>query len=469
MVSRKHFSKEKTSQAMRAWRPRHSLLNEPEPAIRSGHPGYSQSGQALPLLLVAMALGVILIAALLYAVDARLVTARVQVARAREQYAASAAVEFALAQLRNGSYCGSPGATTTFAVPVEVNGVTVMASASCVAGGAGSGLTWITQTIVTQADLNGIFCLDSSHCWAVGDAGTMLVSRDGGVTWAPETSAFPPAKNVDGIVFADLNCGWAVGDHRWKTMQWTSNGGLTWNLADLLAMKPDGMFGVAYDGVANAWGVGTGGTVARMDCAGTVQNKSVPGGADLFGVDFLDPNTGWAVGLGGAIYRTVNGAAGATTWIKQTVATTADLYSVHFESATKGWAVGAAGTIWHTTDAGATWTQQPVATTSSLRSIVFSDANTAWIVGDGGVALQSTDGGLTWAPVALPTSAALASVIFTDPTHGWIVGTDGVLLRLVPGGGPGVYDIASTANNVSVRARVAAGNGQSSVLSWQVR
>ena len=94
-----------------------------------------------------MALGVILIAALLYAVDARLVTARVQAARAREQYAASAAVEFALAQLRNGSYCEEPGATTVVHAAGQVNGVTVMASARCVAGGARGSATWVTETI----------------------------------------------------------------------------------------------------------------------------------------------------------------------------------------------------------------------------------------------------------------------------------------------------------------------------------
>ncbi len=416
-----------------------------------------------------MALGVILIAALLYAVDARLLTARVQTARSREQYAASAAVEFALAQLRNGSYCEGPGSTTVFTLPASVNGVTVSATARCVAGGASGSGTWVTQTIPTLSDLNSIFCLDSSHCWAVGDAGAMLVSTDGGVTWLPEISAFPPAKNVDGIVFANSSCGWAAGDHRWKTLQWTSDGGVTWNLADLLAMKPDGMFGVAYDGVANGWGAGTAGTVARIDCAGNVQDKSVPGGADLYGVDFVNADSGWVVGLGGSIYHTANGTAGATTWTRQTVTAAADLYSVHFATATRGWAVGAAGTIWYTANGGGIWTQQPVGTTSTLRSISFSDANTGWIGGDGGTALQSTDGGLTWLPVSLPTGATIASIYFSDPTHGWMVGTDGVLLRLVPGGGPGVYDIASTANAVSVNARVAAGGGQSSVLSWQVR
>ena len=78
-------------------------------------------------------------------------------------------------------------------------------------------------------------------------------------------------------------------------------------------------------------------------------------------------------------------------------------------------------------------------------------------------------GGSIGSPAALPIGSTVVSINFSDPTHGWIVGMDGVLLRLVPGGGPGVFDIAAAANAVSVNARVAAGGGQSSVLSWQVR
>jgi photosystem II stability/assembly factor-like uncharacterized protein len=437
----------------------------------SGCRGAGQSGQALPLLLVAMGLGVVLISSLLYAVDARLVTARVQVARAREEYAASAAVEFALAQLRNGTYCPASGATTVFTLPVSVNGVTSSATARCWTGGTGGSTTWVTQTIPTTSNLNGIFCLDASHCWAVGDSGTMLVSSNGGLTWTTQDTAFPPSRNVNGIVFGDLNCGWSVSEHNWKTVQWTANGGADWNLVNMQSLNAESMFAVAYDGVSRGWAVGSNGTVVRVDCSGNWQDKSISTEHDLYGVDFVDANNGWVVGHHGTVYRTTNGAAGTTTWTRRDPddGHDWDLYGVYFQTATRGWAVGEEGVIWYTSNAGVDWTELAVDTHHTLRSISFSDANTGWIVGDDGTLLKSVDGGLTWQEVDLPTGENLVSVNFADPTHGWIVGNHGVMYRLSSGGGPTEFDIASIANGASVNARVTAGSGQSSVLSWQVR
>ena len=245
-----------------------------------------QAGQALPLLLVAMALGVILISTLLYAVDARLVTARVQVSRAREEYAAGAAVEFALAQLRNGSYCQTPGAVTVFTLPASVNGVTSSASARCVTGPVSGGV-WVTQTIPTTADLNGIYCLDASHCWAVGDTGTMLVSTDGGVTWTPQNTAFPPPKDVDGIVFAQPQLRLGGGrapvedgamDRRWR--RHLERGGYA--IHETREHVRRGLRRGAGPGSPRGWAVGTAGAVVRVDCSGNVQEKPVPGGSDLY-------------------------------------------------------------------------------------------------------------------------------------------------------------------------------------------
>lgn len=69
----------------------------------------------------------------------------------------------------------------------------------------------------------------------------------------------------------------------------------------------------------------------------------------LYGMDFVDASTGWAVGIGGAILKT---ADGGTTWTAQTSGTTAFLYGVDFVDADVGWAVGTGGTILHTRNGG---------------------------------------------------------------------------------------------------------------------
>lgn len=424
-----------------------------------------QVGQTLPLLLIAMGLGVLVIAALLYAVDARLYTARHRVQRDQQQYAADAGVEYALGQLMTAAYCDTPGATTVFTLPAAINALMPTVSVRCVTGPLAGG-TWVTQTIDTQ-NLTDVYFVDANNGWAVGANATILHTTDGGVTWTEQQPAwqFPPAKDIDGVAFKDANCGWAVGEGNRKAVQWTNDGGVHWYLTEKV---PTGdLYAVTYDHTSRGWFVGENGEIWAIDCSGNLQDRtSTSIGHDLYGIDMISGTVGWVVGENGTIAKTSNGGA---TWVVETVGTTENFFGVYFKNSTTGWAVGEEGNIWTTSNGGTTWTRQPVTTTQKLRSISFSDANTGWIVGDGGTVLQSTDGGAHWAPFAIPNIGSLSGIYFTDPTHGWIVGSNGLLLRLAGGSSAGVYDIVSTAGDVTIAARVNASPGQSTVLSWQVR
>ncbi|MCO6492253.1 MAG: T9SS type A sorting domain-containing protein [Phaeodactylibacter sp.] len=69
----------------------------------------------------------------------------------------------------------------------------------------------------------------------------------------------------------------------------------------------------------------------------------------LMDVFFVSPSTGWAVGLSGRIFKTINGGA---DWGIQQSGTSEGLLSVFFTDTNTGWAVGAAGTILSTIDGG---------------------------------------------------------------------------------------------------------------------
>ena len=97
------------------------------------------------------------------------------------------------------------------------------------------------------------------------------------------------------------------------------------------------------------------------------------------------------------------------------------LWGVSFIDANTGYAVGGEGTILRTTDGGSTVEHgQPSGTTTWLRDVCFTDANTGTAVGgnwyseDGGIILRTFDGGLSWISQSIPTSRALNSVFFTD-------------------------------------------------------
>jgi photosystem II stability/assembly factor-like uncharacterized protein len=140
-------------------------------------------------------------------------------------------------------------------------------------------------------------------------------------------------------------------------------------------------------------------------CGGTIM-KTTDGGAFwtsqrvlsrlyyqvfLQGVSYVDANTATVVGddrqpvsRGGLILRTTDGGA---TWTSQSSGTTLPLYGVSFVDANTGWAVGY--TILHTTNGGATWRNQGYGGVA----VSFLDANTGWVVGGGGTILHTTTGG----------------------------------------------------------------------------
>jgi photosystem II stability/assembly factor-like uncharacterized protein len=72
----------------------------------------------------------------------------------------------------------------------------------------------------------------------------------------------------------------------------------------------------------------------------------------LLGVSFLNPSTATVVGhdsQGGLILRTTDGGV---TWTRQSTGTNNFLYGVSFVDSNTGWAVGSGGTILHTTTGG---------------------------------------------------------------------------------------------------------------------
>ncbi len=208
----------------------------------------------------------------------------------------------------------------------------------------------------------------------------------------------------------------------------------------------------------------------------------------LFGVCFVDADTGWVVGNGATILHTSNGG---NTWSEQDFFPVSYLLDVDFADALNGWAVGFAGNIRHTGDGGQTWGEQESGTSSNINGVCAVDAMNAFIVG--GVApgyfngsqfiRRTTDGGATWTHefgesgyATFPLNAVsfananvgcavggggamgstilytsdggdnwthqsaggllteLEDVCLVDPLTGWIVGRDGVILHTSDGG-----------------------------------
>jgi len=161
------------------------------------------------------------------------------------------------------------------------------------------------------------------------------------------------------------------------------------------------------------------------------------GTLDLLAVNFVDAQTGWAVGdidprgAGGAIYQTIDGGL---SW-RPIARTNEILTAVHFVSRKIGWVAGHAGRIERTDDGGLTWKPQRIEREGEvLNSIFFIDHQTGWVAGGSGLALRTTNGGETWNKVETARIEDLWAVRFSTPDRGWIAGEDGLILSTTDGG-----------------------------------
>lgn len=282
------------------------------------------------------------------------------------------------------------------------------------------GYTWSLVDSGTDKALYSISFPDKSNGWIVGQDGLVLHSADAGKTWARQATAVPVY--LFSVDFVDAENGWAVGDK--ATFVRTVDGGKTWKagkiLSDeklsadeaLLAQEPV-LYGVRFLDPQTGWVVGEFGNIYHTTDGGvswrTQQETLI--GADgtfdaldiptFFGVSFANARSGVTAGLETKLARTDDG--GATWKFDQTAikdSTGDPLYQPFLFPDTTGWAVGAAGTVVQRAAPGVPWQRVSLGmeVNTWLRGVYFRDQNDGWVVGGYGLILHTTDGGKTWLP-----------------------------------------------------------------------
>ena len=80
-----------------------------------------------------------------------------------------------------------------------------------------------------------------------------------------------------------------------------------------------------------------------------------------------------------------------------------ELYAVEVVDESTAIAVGDGGMVIRTTDGALTWSASWTGATQPLRAVFFADPRHGTAAGDGGIILQTSDGGATWVPRASGT------------------------------------------------------------------
>ena len=226
----------------------------------------------------------------------------------------------------------------------------------------GSG--WDTVAFATGSTgdvFYGIYFLDSNYGWTTGNfassspEGACFLTTNGGassIDWSPSSpmpSSPPAIRHPYSVHFINSSNGWIAGaddgDPANALILRSTNGGVNWSTE---ANGPEGQFRDIYVvDSTHGWAVGETSLSAGIiyfynGSSWTLQETT---GNSLYGVHFLDINTGWAVGANGDIYNTVDGGI---TWNAQNSGVSGTiLKSVYFVDENTGWAVGGGGLILH--------------------------------------------------------------------------------------------------------------------------
>lgn len=277
---------------------------------------------------------------------------------------------------------------------------------------------WRAVSTGVTEQLAGVSFADAWHGCAVGDAGTILHSSDGGAGWQRAQS--PTGQDLADVDLSAQGWGWAVGAG--GTILRSTDRGATWTPAkedpdvDLRAVLGRGdRAAIAVGG--DTWGQAPavvtstrdGGATWRtteLDVFGTLEDVafSTTFVACAVGVDYgLDGD--WATGV---IVRSTDGGA---TW--QRVYTTAErLFAIVFADDLHGWAAGAEGRLLATADGGQSWAPVALAATAAVRALGLDAGNGLWVAGGGGAILFTADRtNLPAAPLRAAGDVTLADVV----------------------------------------------------------
>ncbi len=297
---------------------------------------------------------------------------------------------------------------------------------------------WFALGSGTSVSLNGIGLVTADYALAVGDAGTLLRTTDGGANWESITSG--TSQNLNGISIINNSTAVAVGAG--GTILRTTDAGSSWE--SVASNVTDELLSVSFNGT-NGLAGGTSQTIIYSTDAGQTWNTSQTGffGGGFWGAQMLDSDNAFVAGEN-SIFQPLFGwsASSGQNWNYTAFYLSSNegrLYGVHFFDSNNGVTAAAVwtgeGAISKTTDGGANWSTLPFFD-NALYSLYFpvNQTDIGYAAGFGGMIIKTTNGGSGWTVQQSGTAVSLHGICFADVLTGYAVGENGTILKTVSGG-----------------------------------
>ena len=197
------------------------------------------------------------------------------------------------------------------------------------------------------------------------------------------------------------------------------------------------------------WAVGDGGAWKTTDGGASWVAQSAGGG--LNNVFFLDANNGFIAAYQGnpapTVLKTSNGGATWSVTGSSPMQWRQSMQGVSFADTNNGWAVGTyrSASIQRTTNGGGSWVLQAPPVATNYYAVQAISANTAFAAGDSGTIIKTVDGGTTWTFQTM-SGTNLRGLFFVDANTGWAVGTAGAIFKTTNAGATWTAQTSGTTN-----------------------
>jgi photosystem II stability/assembly factor-like uncharacterized protein len=302
---------------------------------------------------------------------------------------------------------------------------------------------------VTPGPLLQIDFADATNGWATGVNGAIAHTTNAGQLWTVEQSGTD--KVLSGLSVVSENVAFAAaanpgaqaqakGDRASRALQEgkvlrTTNKGVNWELLDVGTV--DNIIDVNFINENTGWAVGQDGIIAGTSDGGTSWSILSTGSEyeieSFRDIVFVSADSGYALGNASpVIVRTTDGGE---NW-EEIDQTPPGFFSeaLEFINGLTGWTGNIFGSIYKTTDGGENWDLQVSLPGFSINDIDFVDPLIGWAVGNNGDVRRSTDGGASWTELDPGTGQEIHAVNFLSSTTGWLVGAGGVIRKTTDGG-----------------------------------
>jgi len=204
----------------------------------------------------------------------------------------------------------------------------------------------------------------------------------------------------------------------------SANGGSTWTSIPNGSVNMNSTSSLGND----VWIAANGGTVYKTQKTVSPLTAYATGsGADLKSVTFVSSTVGYACGTGGTVVKTIDGGL---TWSNSNSGiSSVQLNSISFNGSNDGIVVGNAGTIYTTADGGSTWSSVSSGTTRNLlKAKYFSDGIT--VVGEYGTLLVYNG---SWSSVNTKTKTDITGVTGSNISNVRVCGGGGFIRNNLSG------------------------------------